>query len=79
LFPNAATDLTRSKAQLVLENASLRQQLITLQCQVNRPAPTPRDGGAVGTLHVGQRPAVMVKNLVRHLEVSENSAFPLVI
>jgi putative transposase len=43
LFPNVAADLTRSKAELVLENAFLRQQLITLQRQVKRPTPTPRD------------------------------------
>jgi putative transposase len=43
LFPNVAADLTRSKAELVLENAFLRQQLITLQRQVKRPAPTSRD------------------------------------
>jgi hypothetical protein len=43
LFPNVVADLTRSKSELVLENAFLRQQLITLQRQVKRPAPTPRD------------------------------------
>jgi putative transposase len=43
LFPSTAADLTRSKAELVLENAFLRQQLITLQRQVKHPALTPRD------------------------------------
>jgi hypothetical protein len=43
LFPNVAADLTRSKAELVLENAFLRQQLITLQRQVKHPTLTPRD------------------------------------
>ena len=43
LFPNVVSDLARSKAELVLENAFLRQQLITLQRQVKRLAPTSRD------------------------------------
>ena len=43
LFPNVAADLTRSKAELVLENAFLRQQLIILQRQVKYSALTPRD------------------------------------
>jgi len=34
---NAALDMTRSKSELVLENAPLRQQLILLQRQVQRP------------------------------------------
>ena len=36
-------DLTRSKSELMLENALLRQQLIVLQRQVKRPALTWRD------------------------------------
>jgi len=40
---NAVLDLTRSKAELVLENALLRQQLIVLQRHVKRPALTWRD------------------------------------
>ena len=36
-LPNAAIDLTRSKAELVVENAFLRQQLIVLHRQVKRP------------------------------------------
>jgi transposase InsO family protein len=40
---NAAVDLTRSKPELVLENAFLRQQLIILNRHVKRPAMTPRD------------------------------------
>lgn len=43
LVLNAALDLTRSKAELVLENALLRQQLIVLQRQVKRPTLTWRD------------------------------------
>jgi putative transposase len=43
LFPSVVADLMRSKAELVLENAFLRQQLIVLQRQVKHPAPTPRD------------------------------------
>jgi hypothetical protein len=34
---NAALDMTRSKPELVLENALLRQQLLVLQRQVQRP------------------------------------------
>jgi hypothetical protein len=37
---NAAADLTRSKSELILENAFLRQQLIVLQRQVKRPTLT---------------------------------------
>jgi len=40
---NAALDLTRSKSELVLENALLRQQLIILQRQANCPKLTWRD------------------------------------
>ena len=40
---NAALDLTRSKSELVLENAILRQQLIILQRQTKRPKLTWRD------------------------------------
>jgi len=36
-------DLTRSKSELMLENALLRQQLIVLQRQTKRPALTWRD------------------------------------
>ena len=38
-----ATDLTRTKSELVLENALLRQQLIVLERQVKRPTLTWRD------------------------------------
>jgi len=38
LFADAALDLTRSKTELILENAFLRQQLIVLNRQVKRPA-----------------------------------------
>jgi transposase InsO family protein len=34
---NAALDLTRSKSELILENALLRQQLVVLQRQIQRP------------------------------------------
>ena len=40
---SAIVDLTRPKAELVLENAFLRQQLIVLQRQKKRPALTGRD------------------------------------
>ena len=40
---NVVLDLTRSKSELVLENALLRQQLIVLQRHVKRPVLTWRD------------------------------------
>jgi putative transposase len=40
---NTALDLTRSKSELMLENALLRQQLIVLQRQIKRPKLTWRD------------------------------------
>ena len=43
LLLNIAIDLTRSKADLVLENAFLRQQLIVLKRQGKRPTLTQRD------------------------------------
>jgi hypothetical protein len=43
LAVGAALDLARSKSELVLENALLRQQLIVLQHQMTRPALTWRD------------------------------------
>src|SRR5215213_3048505 len=39
----ALGDLTRTKAELVAENALLRQQLVVLQRQVKRPVFTPAD------------------------------------
>jgi putative transposase len=42
-IPNAALDLTRSKSELMLENALLRQQLVVLQRQTKRPKLTWRD------------------------------------
>ena len=36
-IPNAALDLTRSRSELMLENALLRQHLIVLQRQVKQP------------------------------------------
>jgi putative transposase len=36
-------DITRSKSELIAENAFLRQQLIVLQRQTKRPVLTPRD------------------------------------
>jgi hypothetical protein len=43
LAAGTALDLTRSKPELMLENALLRQQLIVLQRQVKRPTLTWRD------------------------------------
>ena len=40
---NTALDLTRSRLELMLENALLRQQLIVLKRQVKRPKLTWRD------------------------------------
>ena len=40
---NAALDMTRTKSELVLENALLRQQLAVLQRQVQRPKLSWRD------------------------------------
>lgn len=40
---SAATDLLRSKSQLLVENALLRQQLIVLHRQVKKPRFTPSD------------------------------------
>ncbi len=43
LFADAALDITRSKAELMLENAFLPQQLIVLNRQVMRPALKPHE------------------------------------
>jgi putative transposase len=43
LVLNGASDLTRSKSELLLENMLLRQQLIVLKRQAKRPALTWRD------------------------------------
>ncbi len=43
LFADTALDLSRSKAELILENAFLRQQLIVINRQVIRPAIKPRE------------------------------------
>ncbi len=40
---DAALDLIRSKSELLLENALLRQQLVILQRQVKKPHLTRRD------------------------------------
>ena len=43
LVVNGITDLTRSKSELILESAFLRQQLIILERQVKRPLAKPRE------------------------------------
>jgi putative transposase len=43
LVLNAVSDLTRTKSELVLEDALLRQQLIVLQRYIKRPAVTWRE------------------------------------
>ena len=40
---SAALDMTRSKSELILENALLRQQLIVLKRQTKRPKLTWKD------------------------------------
>ena len=43
LISGVLSDLTRSRADLIVENALLRKQLIVLNRQVNRPLLTDRD------------------------------------
>lgn len=43
LFLSTATDLTRSRIDLIGENALLRQQLMILDRNVKKPRPTPSD------------------------------------
>jgi putative transposase len=43
-------DATRSKHDLIAENAFLRQQLIVLKRQTPRPSLTPKDRGLLGLL-----------------------------
>ncbi len=57
LFADAALDLTRSKTELILENAFLRQQLIVLNRQVKRPAIKPHEAYTAGG--VDQQAAVL--------------------
>ena len=47
LLPGAITDLTRTKSELILENAFLRQQLIVLRRQTKRPVLSARDRGVL--------------------------------
>jgi putative transposase len=50
LVTGTLMDATRSKRDLIAENAFLRQQLIVLKRQTPRPSLTPRDRGLlVGT------------------------------
>jgi putative transposase len=55
-----ALDLTRSKSELVLENALLRQQLIVLQRQGKRPSLTCGTGPSLSSwpasCQAGERP-----------------------
>ena len=43
LVVGTAADLVKSKEQLIMENALLRQQVIVLKRQVTRPQPTAQD------------------------------------
>jgi hypothetical protein len=47
LAVGAATDLARTRAELIVENALLRQQLIVLERQGKRPRLTWRDRGII--------------------------------
>jgi putative transposase len=53
LVLNLVLDLTRTKSELVLENALLRQQLIVLQRHVRRPALTWRDRALLNRFRPG--------------------------
>jgi len=46
LLLGTITDLSRGKAELIAENALLRQQLIVLRRQIKRPASTTRIGSS---------------------------------
>jgi putative transposase len=54
LARGAAADLIRSRSDLILENALLRQQLIVLERQVKRPRLTWRDRGILEALLIVQ-------------------------
>jgi hypothetical protein len=56
LVGGAVADATRSKLELMLENALLRQQLIVLERQVKRPKLTWRDRGLMVLLSSWRRP-----------------------
>jgi hypothetical protein len=60
-----ALDLTRSKSELALENALLRQQLIVLQRQVKRPALTWRDRTLL--VLIASKPVVAARYPLCHL------------
>jgi hypothetical protein len=45
LIGGAAADLVKSKPELIVENAFLRQQLIVVTRQVKQPKLTPKDRG----------------------------------
>jgi putative transposase len=55
IFTGAILDLTRSRSELVLENAFLRQQLIVLNRHVIRPACKPRERALLVMLASGLR------------------------
>jgi hypothetical protein len=46
LITGTLMDATRSKRDLIAENAFLRQKLIVFKCQTPRPSLTPKDRGA---------------------------------
>ena len=50
LVTSTLVDVTRSKRDLIAENAFLRQQLIVLKRQTPRPLLTPRDRGLLVAL-----------------------------
>jgi hypothetical protein len=59
LITGTAVDLTRSKRDLIAENAFLRQQLIVLKRQTPRPSLTPTDRGLLGMRSGGRMGEVL--------------------
>jgi putative transposase len=55
LLISKLADITRSKSELIAENAFLCQQLIVLERQIKRPVLTPRDRGVLVLLASGLR------------------------
>jgi hypothetical protein len=56
LVTNSMANLTRRRAELILENAFLRQQLIILDRQVKRPLARPRERVLLVALAAGCGP-----------------------
>jgi putative transposase len=54
LFAGALTDLARTRSELIAENALLRQHLIVLRRQVNRPVCTKKEQVLLGLPRFGR-------------------------